>query len=228
MLATLAEAPPSVSELELVELYKDQVTKRGLVYEYSLLTTGLKLNRAPSVRQWSDGDVLSLDSGAEFHGYIGDLTRMAVRGSPTARMQEVLEEVDAIQAAALRPIRAGEVANSIYESALAEMGHITDDKFALFEAHGMGLTSHEAPRLTSRAPMGYLATHAQRPLEAGMVLSLETTIRDPAVGFVKLEDTVFVTRDGWEAPGFEARGWNLARAEPPKKAPPISTAVGGN
>jgi len=74
----------------------------------------------------------------------------------------------------------------------------------------MGLITHEAPRLTDRAVAPYPATHLSKPMEAGMVLSVETHIADPAVGFVKLEDTLFVTEDGWEAPGDIARGWTVA------------------
>ena len=50
---------------------------------------------------------------------------------------------------------------------------------------------------------------ADDPLAAGMVLSVETHIADPEVGFVKLEDTVIVTDDGPEAVGDHERGWNV-------------------
>ena len=60
----------------------------------------------------------------------------------------------------------------------------------------MGLISHEAPRLTSHGPIPYSAHDADRPLESGMVISIETTIAHPRRGFIKLEDTVAVTRCG--------------------------------
>ena len=41
-----------------------------------------------------------------------------------------------------------------------------------------------------------------------MVLSVETDLRDPEVGFVKLEDTLIVTADGNEPCGDHGRGWN--------------------
>jgi Xaa-Pro aminopeptidase len=79
-----------------------------------------------------------------------------------------------------------------------------------FVAHGMGLITHEAPRLTDRAVAPYPATHSALPLEPGMVLSIETHIADSGLGFVKLEDTIFVTGDGCEAQGDSRRGWNVA------------------
>jgi Xaa-Pro aminopeptidase len=72
----------------------------------------------------------------------------------------------------------------------------------------MGLISHEAPRLTSSGPVPYPADDAERPLEAGMVLSIETTLGHPRRGFIKLEDTVAVTDAGYEAYGDRGRGWN--------------------
>ncbi len=41
-----------------------------------------------------------------------------------------------------------------------------------------------------------------------MVLSVETTMHHPRRGFVKLEDTVAVTADGFEMFGEAGRGWN--------------------
>jgi Xaa-Pro aminopeptidase len=79
-----------------------------------------------------------------------------------------------------------------------------------FLAHGMGLVSHEAPRLTNSGPVPYDAYDAQRPLETGMVISVETTLLHPRRGFIKLEDTVVVTASGHEIYGDRARGWNRA------------------
>jgi Xaa-Pro aminopeptidase len=58
----------------------------------------------------------------------------------------------------------------------------------------------------------YPAEYANRPLEAGMVVSVETTLLHPARGFIKLEDTVVVTDTGHEVYGEGARGWNRAGA----------------
>ena len=78
-----------------------------------------------------------------------------------------------------------------------------------FLAHGMGLVSHEAPRLTD-AGRCHTSYDAKRPLETGMVISVETTLLHPARGFIKLEDTVAVTDTGYEIYGEGARGWNRA------------------
>jgi len=77
-----------------------------------------------------------------------------------------------------------------------------------FLAHGMGLVSHEAPHLTNSGPVPYTDEDAHRPLEAGTVISVETTLKHPTRGFIKLEDTVAVTDSGFEIFGEGGRGWN--------------------
>jgi Xaa-Pro aminopeptidase len=52
---------------------------------------------------------------------------------------------------------------------------------------------------------------ATRPLEAGMVISIETEMVHPKRGFIKLEDTVAVTEEGCEGFGDKGRGWNRPR-----------------
>jgi Xaa-Pro aminopeptidase len=73
----------------------------------------------------------------------------------------------------------------------------------------MGLVSHEAPRLTRTGPVPYDDYDAHQPLEAGMVVSIETTMKHPTRGFIKLEDTVAVTPTGHQIFGERGRGWNL-------------------
>ena len=62
--------------------------------------------------------------------------------------------------------------------------------------------------LVTNHPVTYEAEDADRPLEAGMVISVETTMLHPTRGYVKLEDTVAVTPNGYELFGADARGWN--------------------
>jgi Xaa-Pro aminopeptidase len=120
--------------------------------------------------------------------------------------------VDEIQMAARKPIRAGSKGGEIYASAGEVLKRSSRANSIEFVAHGMGLVSHEAPRLTSHGPIPYPAHDADLPLEPGMVISIETTIAHPRRGFIKLEDTVAVTDQGWEAFGDRGRGWNRAGA----------------
>jgi Xaa-Pro aminopeptidase len=208
MLAVMANHRPGSSTLDLAEALRREEVNRGLTFEYCLITAGASLNRAPSGRVWGEGDILSLDSGGNYGGYIGDLCRMAIQGEPDAELVDLLAGVDEIQMAARRPIRAGAQGGEIYASVEELLRRTSRGNMLEFVAHGMGLVSHEAPRLTSRGPEPYPDHDAGLPLETGMVVSIETTLRHPRRGFIKLEDTVAVTDQGWEAFGDVGRGWN--------------------
>jgi Xaa-Pro aminopeptidase len=210
MLAVIASHGPGATKLELVEALRREEVNRGLTFEYCLITAGTSLNRAPSEQVWGAGDILSLDSGGNYKGYIGDLCRMAIQGEPDSELEDLLSEIDEIQLAARKPIRPGVNGGEIYVSAGEVLKKSSRANSIEFVAHGMGLISHEAPRLTSHGPIPYLAHDADRPLESGMVVSIETTLAHPRRGFIKLEDTVAVTDDGWEAFGDRGRGWNRA------------------
>jgi Xaa-Pro aminopeptidase len=212
MLAVIASHGPGSTKNELVEALRREEVNRGLTFEYCLTTAGTSLNRAPSDQVWGGGDILSLDSGGNYKGYIGDLCRMAIQGEPDAELQDLLAEIDAIQLAARKPIRAGVNGGEIYVSAGEMLAKSPSANSIEFVAHGMGLISHEAPRLTSHGPVPYTAHDADRPLESGMVISIETTLAHPRRGFIKLEDTVAVTDTGWEAFGDRGRGWNRGGA----------------
>jgi Xaa-Pro aminopeptidase len=208
MLAVITGARPGVTKLDLVEALRREEVNRGLTFEYCLITAGTSLNRAPSEQVLREGDILSLDSGGNYKGYIGDLCRMGIFGQPDAELRDLLAEVDAIQQAARRPIRHGARGGDVFSAAETLTRASPHGNSLEFVAHGMGLISHEAPRLTDRGPVPYPAYDADLPLQKGMVLSIETTILHPRRGFIKLEDTVAVTENGCEGFGDRARGWN--------------------
>jgi Xaa-Pro aminopeptidase len=208
MLAVIANHAPGATKRELTEALRREETNRGLTFDYCLITAGASLNRAPSEQKWGKGDVLSLDSGGNYHGYIGDLCRMAIHGEPDAELEDLLAEIEAIQRASMKPIKAGAMGSVIYAAAEPLVHKSKHHNHMHFLAHGMGLVSHEAPRLTATGPVPYDAYDADRPLERGMVVSVETTLQHPQRGFIKLEDTVVVTDAGFEIYGEGGRGWN--------------------
>jgi len=210
MQAVIAASPPGTTKAEVVEALRREETNRGLTFEYCLITAGTGMNRAPSEQRWEKGDIMSIDSGGNYKGYIGDICRMAIQGEPDAELVDLLGEVESIQRAAMKPIKAGTLGSEIYAGAKPLLDKSKHHNHLEFLAHGMGLVSHEAPRLTSNGPVPYDGYDADKPLEAGMVISVETTLQHPRRGFIKLEDTVAVTPTGHEIYGNRARGWNRA------------------
>lgn len=209
MLATVAGVGEGATKHTIIERLRREETARGLGFDYCLITAGTSLNRAPSDQAWGRGDILSLDSGGNWQGWIGDLCRMGILGAPDAELEDLLAEVDAAQQAAFGAVRAGVLGGAVIEAGEAARRAGPNAGCTDFVAHGMGLVPHEVPFLMDH-PVGYAGVDAARPLEAGMVLSVETTMEHPRRGFIKLEDTVAVTAEGYEIFGDRGRGWNRA------------------
>jgi len=94
---------PGATKAELTEALRREETTRGLTFDYCLIAAGASHNRAPSDQRWEKGDVLSVDSGGNYHGYIGDVARMGVAGEPDAELVDLLAEVEAIEQASMKP-----------------------------------------------------------------------------------------------------------------------------
>jgi len=208
MQETFASVGEGATKHEIIERLRLEETKRGLTFDYCLIAMGASHNRAGSDQAWKRGEVLSLDSGGNLNGYIGDICRMGVLGDPDSELIDHLGEIEEIQQAAFAEVKAGTsgaAAISAGQAALARQPHkdCTD-----FFAHGMGLVSHEAPFLLTNKPVAYEGRDADKPLQAGMVLSIETHMLHPKRGFIKLEDTLTVTDSGYEMFGTKGRGWN--------------------
>ena len=80
---------------------------------------------------------------------------MAILGEPDAELEDLLGEIETIQRAAFKPIKAGVMGGEIYaagEGLVAKSKHHNNMEFL---AHGMGLVSHEAPHLTNNGPVPY-------------------------------------------------------------------------
>lgn len=162
----------------------------------------------PTSRQVSDGSKLLIDWGADV-GYKSDLTR-TVRSpygaAPTRRnkVERVGHDFDKIYAvvleaqnAALAAIKDGAKAKDVDAAARAVMAGAKirgspdlklADHFTHGLGHGIGLETHEAPRVRA---------NSEDVLEAGMVITIEPGVYIPGWGGVRIEDDVLVTRDGY-------------------------------
>ncbi len=207
MLATFRATRAGESKAEVFERLRREETERGLTFCYALVAAGSGTNRAPSRQTVQLGDALSLDSGATCEGWVADLTRMAVIGEPTSRHEDLLAQVDHVQQAAIGRAVAGAHGREVFDAADAALAECDDGARMSFLAHGTGLVTHEAPRLTSTGSPPYAAAHADLPLQEGMVLSIESQVADPRLGFIKLEDTVIVHDGVSELVADHGRHW---------------------
>ena len=209
MVAVFEKLDVGVTKREIARALQREEIERGLDFQYALVATGPSHHRFPYTDdKVGEGDIVSLDSGATYREYLADVARMGLIGDPDGELDDLLHEVDDVQERARHAIRPGGVGPEIWaavDPAIAASAHA---EYFIFEAHGIGLVSHEVPYV------GRGATPV--PLEPGMVVSIESAIVHPKRGFVKLEDTVVVTADGHEVLAPDFRWWNGIDGERPR------------
>ncbi len=186
------------STQELAEAVERGTGARGAAFLYCLASVGPSYVRVPGPERWESGHPLHLDAGAELEDFVSDICRMGSVGpipsEARAMYEACIEASDRLRSRLAPGVTCGDVLRLGQES----VGAAPWGEHGRFTAHGMGMVSHEAPQVT--------ATPA-RPLEAGMVLSLETEFRRPDIGHIKYEDTVAITADGCEGLGDAGREW---------------------
>ncbi len=131
-----------------------------------------------------------IDWGAMVDGYRSDLTRVLATSKIPPKFVKMYECVLAAQLAAIDAMKPGVMVSqvdSIARAVIEKQGMGKQFNHGL--GHGIGLDIHEAPRL---------GKNQDRPLEAGMVVTVEPGVYFPGFGGVRIEDDILITRDGHE------------------------------
>jgi Xaa-Pro aminopeptidase len=150
-------------------------------------------------QQIKGGDIVVLDVGGEYGGYAADITRtLPANGKYSARQREIYEIVLGAQNAAMAALKPGAAIhggaidlNAIAREYINTHGKdLHGDSLGKYYIHGLshhlGLDVHDPGSVT-------------RPLEAGMVITIEPGIYIPEENLgVRIEDDVLVTKDGYE------------------------------
>jgi len=185
-------SPPGSTTRELARATEDGMTVRGIHFLWVFTCAGSGMLRAPSAKVWEPGEVCHLDAGGSFEGYLTDVCRMGVRGKPSPLADELFQACLTTQNKVREEVRAGAVCGDLYDSGFKHLADTGYGEYGEFIIHGVGLVSHELPRF---------GKGVERKLEEGMVVSIETDLLHPEVGYIKIEDTVAITGDGCEGLG---------------------------
>jgi Xaa-Pro aminopeptidase len=162
-------------------------------------------------RRMEDGDLLLIDAGCEFGYHAADITRtFPVNGRFTAPQRRVYDVVLRAQLAGIAAARAGNPYEAIHDAArrvlvegLVDLGLLprgVDDSLAMhhyreFYMHGtghwLGMDVHDVG--------AYRVSRRSRPLEAGMVLTVEPGLYfDPERESVTFHLREFSEEEMWE------------------------------
>jgi Xaa-Pro aminopeptidase len=183
---------PGLTELEVATELAAQIGAEGgtLAFE-SIVQSGANSAQPhlrPTGRRLQKGDLVLLDFGAAWHGYRGDITRMAVIGKPDARQRDLHQLVLYAHDAAIARVRPGVTAGEV-DAAARDVIERADQgaDFIHRVGHGLGLEAHEDPSLDPGS---------DTVLEEGMVFTIEPGVYLPGWGGIRIEDDLVVEADG--------------------------------
>ena len=142
----------------------------------------------PTERKIREGEPIVFDVGIRLNGYRSDMTRTVFLGTPGPKFRKIYRTVRKAQLAAMETIQPGvksTLPDSVARDLIKEAGF--GEYFGHALGHGVGLATHEQPRLAPRNPV---------ELKEGMVVTVEPGIYIPRKGGVRLEETVVIEKGG--------------------------------
>ena len=192
--ATIPLIKVGMTERELSSELVVQLLKHGSEPEmpFSPIVSGgpnaANPHASPSDRKLQIGDMLIVDWGAAYDGYISDLTRTFAVGEVDdefEKIHKIVQEANAAGRAAGKPgVHCANVdiaARTVIEKA----GY--GEFFTHRTGHGIGMEGHEEP---------YMRGDNMQILEPGMAFTVEPGIYLPNRNGVRIEDNVVITETG--------------------------------
>lgn len=134
------------------------------------------------------GDLITLDFGCYYQGYVSDMTRTFAIGDPGQQLKEIYQivleaQLKVLEAAA--PGVTGIQLDAVARDHIASHGY--KEAFGHSTGHGIGLEIHEGPNVSFKA---------DKPFVPGNVITDEPGIYLPEIGGVRIEDDLLITETG--------------------------------
>lgn len=191
----IAQIRPGITTRELDELARELLQKLGAKSAFlgyhgypghiCVSVNEEVVHGIPGDRRIRDGDLVSVDVGVEFDGFIGDTATTVLVGKGVPALVRLLKTGQRALEAGIAHAYAGahlsDISHAIEETAKRAGYSVVRD----FVGHGIGRSMHEDPQIPNYGPPG------QGPvLKPGMTLALEPMIN---MGEWRVE----VLQDGW-------------------------------
>lgn len=198
------ESKVGISTIELDSLAEELIRKRGAVpafkgYEAAFVSCGAfpatlctsvnseVVHGIPSERKLEEGDLLSIDTGAQLDGYFGDAAISLIVGDTVNPVAEKL--VDVTRASLYKGIENCWPGKHLSDVSHAIQKRAESDGFSVvrrFVGHGIGSKMHEDPPIPNYGEPG-----TGIKLKAGMVLAIEPMLNEGT-------HEVIASKDFWE------------------------------
>ena len=150
-------------------------------------------------RQLNFGDIVSLDVGVAYNGFIGDTARTVAVGGCGVLAQKLM---DVTEKSLFEGIAQALPGNRVSDISRAVQNYVESNGFSVvreFVGHGVGRTMHEEPQVPNFVDGG-----RSEKLRSGMTIAIEPMVNAgrPEVKILN-DDWTVVTRDGSLSAHFE-------------------------
>lgn len=180
---------PGITEKDAtseLEYYMKKYGADGIGFDTILLSgsrTSL-LHGKPSNKKIEEGDLLLVDFGAKYNGYICDMTRTVVVGKASEKQREIYNLVKLAQQRAIETMQVG-ASGKLPFRAVDDTVRGTKYYEYLYKGvgHGVGLDVHEEP---------FLGERSNNILKKNCIITIEPGIYIPSFGGVRIEDMVLI------------------------------------
>ncbi len=140
--------------------------------------------------KFQDGDVLVTGASAPIWGYVSELERTMILGTPSDDQKRMFEHALNLQTLAMEALEPGKPCSAVDKEVRAYFDkHDLMPYWKHHSGHTIGLRYHEGP---------FLDIGDDTEIKAGMVFTVEPGLYVPELGGFRHSDTVVVTDDGAE------------------------------
>ncbi|MEC1374031.1 Xaa-Pro peptidase family protein [Heyndrickxia oleronia] len=191
----VSEIKEGKTELDIIAAIEYELKKKG-ISEMSFSTMVLTGANAasphgnPGLTKIKKGDFVLFDLGVVYEGYCSDITRTVAYDHFNEEQEKIYNTVLKAEIEAINATKPGVQAkdlDNIARNIITEAGY--GQYFPHRLGHGLGIGVHEYPSVTNTNEL---------IIQEGMVFTIEPGIYVPNVAGVRIEDDVFVTKDGVE------------------------------
>jgi methionyl aminopeptidase len=200
---------PGITTKELDQITEEMILSRGATpafkgYRGFPATLCISINEEvvhgiPGQRKLKEGDIVSLDVGANLNGYFGDAAITLPVGEVDLMAKRLLEVTEKAIYIGIDKAKEG---NRLFDISYAIQTWVESHGFSVvrdFVGHGIGKDLHEEPQIPN-----FGSPHQGPRLEKGMVFALEPMVNEGTYGVRILSDGwTVVTADGKRSAHFE-------------------------
>ncbi len=148
---------PGMTEIEVanqLDFYMRSLGASGVSFE-TIVASGLRSampHGVASKKIIEQGDLITIDFGCYYEGYVSDMTRTFAIGDPGEQLKEIYQIVLEAQLAVLevaKPGVTGKQLDAVARDYITKHGY--GEAFGHSTGHGIGLEIHEGPNVSVRA-----------------------------------------------------------------------------